>query len=83
MNAHNAQPFTERKTLIALAVLAAVLAVVMAVCIPLASGNSSAATDYQLHFDPNGGTVYCGDTEAPYYVAVSDEAQMIYVPGAT
>jgi len=83
MNAHNAQPFTERKTLIALAVLAAVLAVVMAVCIPLASGNSSAATDYQLHFEPNGGKVFCGDTEAPYYVAVSDEAQMIYVPGAT
>ena len=72
------------KPLLMLAVaVAAVIVMVSSFCIVFASEDTSAAGMHQVHFEPNGGTVYKGDIESPYYVAVSDEAQMIYVPGST
>ena len=72
------------KPLLMLAVaVAAVIVMVSSFCIVFASEDTSAAGMHQVHFEPNGGKVYKGDVESPYYVAVSDEAQMIYVPGAT
>ena len=59
------------------------LVVISSLCIVFASEDTSAAGMHQVHFEPNGGTVYKGDVESPYYVAVSDEAQMVYVPGST
>ena len=48
------------KPLLMLAVaVAAVIVMVSSFCIVLASEDTSAAGMHQVHFEPNGGTVYC------------------------